>query len=251
MTRIAWVTGAGKGIGRQVALELAKEGWQVMVSARTEADLDSLVQLSISLSGSIKAYPVDVTNENEVKEIIHDIESKFGAIELAILNAGTYIRFGVEEFSAKSFSKQLDVNVMGTVNCFEHVLENMKNRQSGHIVVVSSLSAYRGLPLASGYGASKAALTNMCEALKPELEMLGISLSVVHPGFVRTPLTSRNEFPMPFLMEVEDAARKIINGIENDKFEITFPTPFALIMKLLRCLPYPIYFAITRRLLRK
>ena len=251
MTRIAWVTGAGKGIGRQVALELAKEGWQVMVSARTEADLDSLVQLSISLSGSIKAYPVDVTNENEVKEIIHDIESKFGAIELAILNAGTYIRSGVEEFSAKSFSKQLDVNVMGTVNCFEHVLENMKNRQSGHIVVVSSLSAYRGLPLASGYGASKAALTNMCEALKPELEMLGISLSVVHPGFVRTPLTSRNEFPMPFLMEVEDAARKIINGIENDKFEITFPTPFALIMKLLRCLPYPIYFAITRRLLRK
>ena len=140
--KTALVTGAGKGIGRQVALELAKEGWQVMVSARTEADLDSLVQLSISLSGSIKAYPVDVTNENEVKEIIHDIESKFGAIELAILNAGTYIRFGVEEFSAKSFSKQLAVNVIGTVNCFEHVLENMKNRQSGHIVVVSSLSAY-------------------------------------------------------------------------------------------------------------
>ena len=251
MIRIAWVTGAGKGIGRQVALELAKEGWQVIASARTEADLDSLVRLSVSLTGSVEAYPADVTNEESVKETIFEIETKFGAIELAILNAGTYIRFGVEEFSVKKFSTQLDVNLMGTVNCFVHILEKMKIRQSGHIVVVSSLSAYRGLPLASGYGASKAALTNMCEALKPELEKFGINLSVVHPGFVRTPLTKRNKFPMPFLMEVEPAARKIINGINKNKFEITFPIPFFLIIKFLSWLPYPIYFAITRRLLRK
>ena len=251
MTAVAWVTGAGKGIGRQVALELAREGWLVAVSARTISDLSSLVKEAHSFKGSIKEYPADVTDEKRVKEILYAIENDLGAIDLAILNAGTYLRFGVPEFSVKSFSKQWDINVMGTVTCFVHILKKMKNRKTGHIVVVSSLSAYRGLPLASAYGASKAALTNMCEALKPELEDFNINLSVVHPGFVRTPLTGRNEFPMPFLMEVDDAARRIIKGIKGGQFEITFPIPFVLIMKVFRWLPYSIYFAITRRLIRK
>ena len=251
MTAIAWVTGAGKGIGRQVALELAREGWLVAVSARTISDLSSLVKEAHSFKGRIKEYPADVTDEKRVKEILYAIENDLGAIDLAILNAGTYLRFGVAEFSVKSFSKQWDINVMGTVTCFVHILKKMKDRKTGHIVVVSSLSAYRGLPLASAYGASKAALTNMCEALKPELEDFNINLSVVHPGFVRTPLTGRNEFPMPFLMEVDDAARRIVKGIGRGQFEITFPIPFVLIMKVFRWLPYSIYFAITRRLIRK
>ena len=251
MTGVAWVTGAGKGIGRQVALELAKDGWLVAASARTTSDLSSLVLEAHQFKGSIKEYVLDVTNEKKVKEILSTMEKDLGTIDLAILNAGTYLRFGVAEFSVKSFSKQWDINVMGTVNCLVHTIKKMKGTGTGHIVVVSSLSAYRGLPLASAYGASKAALTNMCEALKPELEQFNIRLSVVHPGFVRTPLTSINEFPMPFLMEVDDAARRIVNGIGRGQFEITFPVPFALIMKFFRWLPYSIYFAITRRLIRK
>ena len=213
MVGVAWVTGAGKGIGRQVALELAKEGWTVAASARTLSDLSSLVLEAHLFKGSIKEYVLDVTDENKVKESLNAVEEDLGEIDLAILNAGTYLRFGVSDFSVESFYKQWDINVMGTVNCFVHTIKKMKNTGTGHIVVVSSLNAYRGLPLASAYGASKAALTNLCEALKPELEQLNINLSVVHPGFVRTPLTSLNEFPMPFLMEVDDAARRIVKGI--------------------------------------
>ena len=248
---IAWVTGAGKGIGRQLALELAKDGWLVAASARTGSDLESLANDAEAFIGKIRAYPLDITNEQKVLEVIDEIEINMGPIDLAILNAGTYIRFGVEDFTANIFYKQWNVNVMGTVNCFVYILEKMRSRESGHIVVVSSLSAYRGLPMASGYGASKAALTNMCEALKPELEQFGIKLSVVHPGFVRTPLTSRNKFPMPFLIEAEVAARRIINGIKKDKFEIAFPLPFSIIMKVIRRLPYPLYFEVTRCLLKK
>ena len=182
-----------------------------------------------------------------LKRFLVPWKKDIGTIDLAILNAGTYLRFGVAEFSVKSFSKDWDINVMGTVNCLVHIVKKMKDRKTGHIVVTSSLSDYRGLPLASAYGASKAALTNMCEALKPELEQFNIKLSVVHPGFVRTPLTSINEFPMPFLMDVDDAARRIVNGIGRGQFEITFPVPFALIMKFIRWLT----FAVTRRLIRK
>ena len=249
--RIAWVTGAGKGIGRQLALELAKDGWLVAASARTESDLNRLINDAAAFEGAVKAYPVDVTSEQQIKELIHEIEISLGEIDLAILNAGTYIRFGAAEFTVNKFYTQWNVNVMGTINCFVYIMEKMKPRKSGHVVVVSSLSAYRGIPMASGYGASKAALTNMCEALKPELEQFGIKLSVVHPGFVRTPLTSRNKFPMPFLMEVDVAARRIIKGIKKDKFEIAFPMPFAIFMKVIRRLPYPIYFAMTRRLLKQ
>ena len=251
MTGVAWVTGAGKGIGRQVALELAKEGWLVAASARTISDLSSLVMEAHPFKGSVKEYVLDVTNEKKVIETLSAMAKDLGGIDLAVLNAGTYLRFGVADFSVKSFSRQWNINVMGTVNCLVHTIKQMKIKGTGHIVVVSSLSAYRGLPLAGAYGASKAALTNMCEALKPELEQLNIRLAIVHPGFVRTPLTSFNEFPMPFLMEVDDAARRIVKGIGKGQFEIAFPLLFTLIMKFIRLIPYSIYFAITRRLIRK
>jgi len=174
-----------------------------------------------------------------------------GPIELAILNAGNYIRFGVDDFSVEYFRAQIEINTMGTVNCIAPVMHSMKSRRKGHIVVVSSLSAYRGLPYASAYGASKAALTNMCESLKPELDNFNVKLSVVHPGFVRTPLTDQNDFKMPFLVNTEFASKRILAGISRGKFEIIFPIPFALIMKLLRSLPYSLYFAVTKRLVKK
>ena len=249
MAKIAWITGAGKGLGRHVALLLAGRGWRVAATARTEADLDSLVADSGDRAGEIVAFPGDITGRAAMLALVTEIEKCCGHIDLAILNAGTYIRFGVDDFSAEKFADQININVIGTVNCLAPVLESMKARRVGQIAVVSSLSGYRGLPLASAYGASKAALTNMCEALKPELETSNISLSIVHPGFVRTPLTDKNEFPMPFLMEPDVAARRLLDGLEKKKFEITFPTRFALMLKLMRCLPYTLYFRITRRIL--
>jgi NAD(P)-dependent dehydrogenase (short-subunit alcohol dehydrogenase family) len=178
------------------------------------------------------------------------IEDRLGGIDLAFLNAGTYVRFGVADFTVEAFGRQIEINVMGTVNCLDPVLARMRQRNAGHIAVVSSLTAYRGLPYASAYGASKAALTNMCEAMKPELDALGIQMTIIHPGFVKTPLTDLNEFPMPFLMEADAAARRIVDGLERGAFEITFPRRLAILLKLARCLPYGLYFAMTRRLVK-
>ena len=247
---VAWITGAGKGIGRSVALELARRGWIVAASARTEGDLISLADEAASQGGTIVAFPLDITDHASAADVVSRIEDQLGSIDLALLNAGTYVRFGVEDFTAEAFGRQIGINVMGTANCLEPVLRGMRERRSGHIAVVSSLTAYRGLPFASAYGASKAALTNMCEALKPELEAFGIDMTVIHPGFVKTPLTDQNEFPMPFLMEADEAARRIVDGLERRKFEITFPRRFAYMLKLARCLPYAVYFAATRRLVK-
>jgi NAD(P)-dependent dehydrogenase (short-subunit alcohol dehydrogenase family) len=251
MSKVAWITGAGKGIGRHLALQLAAQGWQVAATARTVSDLASLQDQAEDLNGSIFTYGADITNEMKIEEIVETIEKKIGSIDLAILNAGTYIRFGIEDFSASAFAKQINVNVNGTVNCLAPVMKSMKARGQGQIAIVSSLSGYRGLPLASAYGASKAALTNMCEALKVELEPFGVTLSVVQPGFIKTPLTEKNNFPMPFLMEAELAAKRILIGIEKKKFEIVLPTRFAYILKFARLLPYFLYFKITRRILNK
>lgn len=249
--RVAWITGAGKGIGRSVALEMARRGWTVAASARTESDLSNLAEDAGAASGTIVPFVLDVTQPEAASAVVDRIEDQVGGIDLALLNAGTYVRFGVEDFTAAAFGRQIDVNVMGTANCLEPILARMRTRRAGQIAVVSSLTAYRGLPFASAYGASKAALTNMCEALKPELDAFGIGMTVIHPGFVKTPLTDQNEFPMPFLMEVDEAALRIVNGLERGKFEITFPRRFAFMLKLARCLPYRLYFSITRKLVKQ
>ena len=249
--QVAWITGAGNGIGRQLAKDLAKNGYAVAVTSRTEEDLISLQDEVKDLAGDIHLFPCDITDLKKIEMLVENIQTDLGPIDLAILNAGTYIRFGVEDFSVKLFKEQIEINVMGTVNCLSPIMDTMKSRHRGHIVIVSSLSAYRGLPYASAYGASKAALTNMSEALKPELDCFNVKLSIVHPGFVRTPLTDKNKFDMPFLVDTPYASKRILLGIDRGQFEIAFPSMFALIMKFLRSMPYLLYFAATRRLVKK
>jgi short-subunit dehydrogenase len=167
-----------------------------------------------------------------------------------VLNAGTHIPLGAAELTSDSFRKLLDVNVMGAVNGLEAVLPAMRARGRGRIAVVASLSGYRGLPSAAAYGLTKAGLINMCEALRPELELDGVVLQVVNPGFVKTPLTDKNDFEMPFLMELEEAAEAFYRGLQTDRFEIVFPRRFAYILKLLQRLPYALYFPIMRKIAR-
>ena len=251
MKKIAWVTGASKGLGKSITQELLKDGWSVAITSRNFVELESVVEEFASFRGEVRAYPLDIADNEEVKRTVNIIERDLGQINLAILNAGTYIRFGADEFSVDLFNKQININLLGTVNCIVAVLNNFKVRKSGHIAVVSSLSAYRGLPYASAYGASKAALSNICESLKPELDNLSIGLSLIHPGFVRTPLTSKNDFHMPFIIDSEVAAKEIVKGIYSKKFEISFPFRFVIIMKLLRILPYWLYFKITKMLVKR
>ena len=251
MRRIAWVTGASKGLGKSITKELLKDGWSVAITSRNLIELEAVAEEFANFKGEARAYPLDITDNGEVERTVNIIERDLGKIDLAILNAGTYIRFGADKFSMDLFNKQININLLGTVNCIVAVLNNFRVRKSGHIAVVSSLSAYRGLPYASAYGASKAALSNICESLKPELDNLNICLSLIHPGFVRTPLTSKNDFQMPFIIDSEVAAKEIVKGIYLKKFEISFPFRFVIIMKLLRILPYWLYFKITKMLVKR
>jgi len=250
MIKTAWITGAGKGIGRAVALRLAKDGYCVAISARTKEDLESLADKARHLTGTIHVYPLDVTEEETVKNTAEIIEKTLGPLDLVILNAGTHGPTSAEHFESSVFQRLLTINVMGVVHGLAAILPPFIERKCGHIAVVASVAGYRGLPGASAYGASKAALINMCEALKPELDRHNITISLINPGFVRTPLTGQNDFPMPFLMSAEDAADRIVEGLATKRFEITFPRRFTWLLKFLRCLPYAVYFWLSRRIVR-
>ena len=143
MAKVAWVTGAGRGIGRNLALDLTKIGWNVAVTSRTSKDLQSLESEARSLSGKIKIYSGDIREARLMRELLLKIETDMGPVELAILNAGTYIRFGIEEFSVEKFNRQIDINLIGTVNCLAPMIKSMRKQKKGHIVIVSSLSAYK------------------------------------------------------------------------------------------------------------
>ncbi|HEY9058485.1 MAG TPA: SDR family NAD(P)-dependent oxidoreductase [Aurantimonas sp.] len=245
--RVAWVTGAGTGIGRTLARRLAREGWQVAVSARTKEDLDSL---AAEVPGQIHAFPLDVTNGEPTRNTVTAIEAKLGPLDLAVLNAGTYRRESATRFDAEAFGVMVDVNIMGSVHSLAAVLPGMIERRSGRIAVVGSVSGYTGLPGAAGYGATKAALIAMCEALHPELQAHNVQLSIINPGFVDTPLTRKNDFPMPFIISMDKAVDHIMNGLKSKRFEIAFPWQMVLATKLLAALPARLRFAVTRRMVR-
>lgn len=244
--RVAWITGAGKGIGRFLALELAHRGVAVAASARSEDDLTSLA----AEEPRIRPYPLDVTDEAAVRATAEAIERDMGPIDLAVFNAGSHIPVRADSLSVEPFRTLVEVNLMGVVHGLAAVVPRFIARRTGHVVVTGSVSGYRGLPTAAAYGATKAGVNNMCEALKPDLERHGVNISVVNPGFVRTPLTDRNDFPMPFLLEPAEAATRMADGIEAGRFEIVFPRRMALLMKAASLLPQSLYFALTRRMVR-
>jgi short-subunit dehydrogenase len=247
--RIAWITGASSGIGRALALQLAAEGWRVAISARSADDLVAVANSASSLAGALYSYPVDVTDRRAVAETVARIEQALGPIERAVLNAGTHRPVSAATLDSDDFRALIELNFLGTVHALEALLPGMRARRSGRVAIVASVAGYCGLPTAAAYGASKAALIAMAEALKPELDAEGVVLQIVNPGFVRTPLTDRNPFPMPFLMDVDDAAKALRCGLESVRFEIVFPRRMAWLLKALRCLPYPLFFRITRRLM--
>lgn len=248
---LAWLTGASAGIGRALALRLARDGWRVAASARRGEALEALRQEARGLPGEIRAFPVDVTDRQAVADCVAAIERDLGRIDLAVLNAGTHEPMPADKFSAAIVQRLLDINVMGVANGLEAVLPLLIARGAGRVGIVASLAGYGGLPSAAAYGASKAALINMAEALRPELLEKGVVLQLINPGFVKTPLTDKNDFEMPFLVSAEDAAEAILRGLRSGRFEIAFPGTFVRLMKLLRLLPYGLYFRLTRRLVRR
>ncbi|MDH4439414.1 MAG: SDR family NAD(P)-dependent oxidoreductase [Rhizobium sp.] len=247
MTKTAWVTGSSSGIGRALAKRLVSDGYCVAVSAR---NADSLASLAAEHPGPIMAFPLDVTDREAVRRVAGEVVAAMGPIDLAVFAAGSYTRDYADDFSSERTRQMFDLNVMGTANCLETVMPAMIARKAGHIAVVASVTSYVGLPGAASYGATKAALNSMCEALYPDLAAKGVKMTIINPGFVATPLTEKNDFPMPFLVSSEEAADTIAKGLEKGKFEIVFPWKMALAIRLLHALPHSLRFALTRKMLR-
>ena len=244
----AWITGASSGLGHALALRMAADGWRVAASARNADALSELSRRAEGLAGEIQAFPLDITDAQAVATTVAAVRGALGPIDQAVLNAGNHQPVHATELTAAPFRQLIELNLMGSVYCLEALLPEMIERRSGRIAVVASLAGYRGLPTSSAYGMTKAGLINMAEALKPELEAHGVQIQLVNPGFVRTPLTDKNDFPMPFLMELEDAAEAFYRGLRSERFEIVFPWRFAFLMKILRVMPASLALALTRRL---
>ena len=246
--RVAWVTGAGTGIGRALAKRLAQDGWHVAASARTARDLDSL---AAEVPGHITCFQLDVTDEAAAAETGRAIEAALGPVDLAVLNAGNYFPTTAADFSVDNFHRTVDVNLLGTINCMGPIVPSMVKRRTGHILVTGSLTGFVGLPTAASYGATKAALNSKVEAFRPDFEQYGVTISIINPGFVKTPLTDKNKFPMPFLIGVDEAVDHIMHGLEDKRVAINFPWQMTLAVKFLAALPAWAKFGITRRMLQK
>ena len=244
----AWITGASSGIGRELALDLARDGWSVAVTARSAEKLTSLEQAADELPGEIHAYPGDVSDTRLMQCHAGVIAGRHGGISLLIANAGVYLPLDGLTCDPEVFRKSYEVNVMGTVNVVAPVVSQMSVKGRGQIAIMASVAGYGGLPLAAAYGPTKAALINMAESLKFDLDRAGVRIQVINPGFVDTPATEDNSFPMPYLITPEKAVAAIRRGLADRKrFEIAFPRPFVRQLKLLGLLPYRLYFALVAR----
>lgn len=243
--RTAWITGASTGIGCELALALAGSGVKVAASARSADKLAELAQLV----PGIAPLPLDVADRAAMTQAARGIAGTLGPIDLAIFNAGIWEPMTSRNFSSATAGRSMAINYMGVVNGIEAVLPSMIERGRGHIAMVASVAGYRGLPPTAAYGPTKAAVINLAEALRDDFAARGITVTVICPGYVETPMTAKNKFPMPFIVPAEDAAQRIIRGLAKRKFEIAFPWQLVALMKLGRILPYPLFFWYARTFL--
>ena len=242
-----WVVGASSGIGRAVAEKFASNDWKVAVSARTKEVLEQM-----SKNPNIFSYPLDVTDQKQINNVFNDIITEFGDLDLCIFSSGTYDPKDESKIDTDKIKNVIKVNFFGVVDCVKTIEDYFKNKKSGHISIVSSIAGYRGLPNSSGYGPSKAALTNFAESIYFDFKKYGVRVSIISPGFIKTALTDKNEFPMPFLRTPDYAAKEIFNGlVKSNAFEIHFPKGLTLTLKFLRILPYRLYLFLVDKLVKR
>ncbi len=229
--RRTWVVGASSGIGAALATELADRGARVAVSARRKEPLDELA------GDRMVVAPADVTNLESLRQATTRVTEALGGLDVVVLNAGYWKQMSARDFDVEEFRRHVEVNLLGMANGIACVLPLFRAQGSGTLVGVASVAGYRGLPGAEGYGATKAAQLNLLESLRAGLRRDGITVQTVSPGFVRTPMTEHNQFPMPFMIEPDEAARSIADGLESGKPEIVFPRRMAVLMKVARLVP--------------
>jgi NAD(P)-dependent dehydrogenase (short-subunit alcohol dehydrogenase family) len=245
--KVAWVLGGGSGLGAETAKGLIARGWTVAVSGRRQEPLDAL-----AASHGARAYPLDVTDGEAVSRTIDAIVADCGRIDLMVFSVAAWSPMKQGDYAYDKFAKVIETNLLGAVRVIDPLIAQMRRQGGGEIALVASVAGYFGLPQAAAYGASKSAMIQLAETMHAELAHENINVRVICPGFVKTDLTAKNDFPMPFLMEVEDAGNRIVKGlVDSRKFEIAFPLRMVLIMKTLRLLPYPIFFWLTKKMVRR
>tara|TARA_B100000287_G_scaffold128421_1_gene120417 strand:- start:579 stop:1334 length:756 start_codon:yes stop_codon:yes gene_type:complete len=244
MTKKIWITGASSGIGKTLAIKFANQGWQVAASARRENLLKDLNRQN----PNIYSFPLDVRNENESKNTFQNIIKKFQTIDISVFCTGMHDPDAEKKLSSEKIREIMETNFFGTLNCIMAVNTYFRERKNGHIAIVSSVAGYRGLPAASGYCASKSALISLAESLYFDFKRYNVKVSVINPGFIKTPMTDKNKFPMPMIKSAEFAAEKMFTGLtKKNVFEIHFPLAFTIIMKLLKIMPNWLYFLLVKK----
>ena len=245
MNKVVWITGASSGIGKSLALKFAKEGWNVAISARRENLLNEISESN----EKIKSFPLDVTDRVKCAEIFQKIKNHYGNIDICFFSTGTWNPKKEKDIDLEQIEEVFKVNFFGTVNSIKAVEEYFKNKKDGIITIVSSIAGYRGLPNTTGYGPSKSALISLAESLYFDFERHNVRVCLVSPGFIKTPMTDKNDFKMPFLKTPEFAADKIYDGlIKKNSFEIHFPKELTITLKFFKLLPSKIYFYLVKKL---
>ena len=245
MKKVIWITGGGTGIGKAVAIKFANQGWNVAISGRRENILKEVEDIN----PNIKSFPLDVNDKGKCFEIMKNIKDEFGDIDICFFSTGTWDPKKEREIDVEQIENVFKVNFFGTLNCIKAVEDHFRNRKNGIITIVSSIAGYKGLPNSTGYGPSKAALNNLAESLYFDFGRYNVRVCLVSPGFIKTPMTDKNDFKMPFLKTPEYSADKIYNGLINsNKFEIHFPKSLTLILKFLKIIPDRLYFYLVKKM---
>jgi len=242
-----WITGASSGIGKALAIKFANLGWKVAASARRENLLNDLRKNN----PNIFPFPLDVKDEKLTQNIFKNIVEKFKNIDICVFCTGMHDPESEKKLSSEKIREIMETNFFGTLNCIMAVNAYFREKKSGHISIVSSVAGYRGLPAASGYCASKSALISLAESIYFDFKRYNVRVSVINPGFIKTPMTDKNKFPMPMIKSVEFAAEKIFIGLtKKNAFEIHFPIAFTMIMKLLKIMPNWLYLLLIKKGMR-
>ena len=245
MKKVIWITGGGTGIGKAVAIKFANQGWKVAISGRRE----NILKEAEDINPNIKSLPLDVNDKGKCFEIMKNIKEEFGDIDICFFSTGTWDPKKEREIDVEQIEKVFNVNFFGTLNCIKSVEDHFRNRKNGIITIVSSIAGYKGLPNSTGYGPSKAALNNLAESLYFDFGRYNVRVCLVSPGFIKTPMTDKNDFKMPFLKTPEYSADKIYNGLINsNKFEIHFPKSLTLILKFFKIIPDRLYFYLVKKM---
>jgi NAD(P)-dependent dehydrogenase (short-subunit alcohol dehydrogenase family) len=241
-----WLVGASSGIGLACAQALQAAGAQVVISARELGPLSDWGRQSEAQGTPLELFPLDVTDGLQVKNVTRQVLAN-GAIDMLLYCAGHYRAQRATEFDLPDMLRHQEVNYNGMLRVLGEVLPVLLQQGFGHISLVSSVAGWRGLPNGLAYGPTKAAMTNLAETLYMDLQDSGIGVSLISPGFVATPLTAQNNFQMPALLSPEQAAHAMLKGWAEGAFDIHFPKRFTLWLKIMRLLPYRLYFALVRR----